>query len=228
MKKSKDRKGKKKKIIVFKNPEKKDNKIWTEKRFKKNPANFPEPFRMLMIGMPNSGKTNMVKNVLVNRGKDYFEKIFLLHPSGKKCEEYAKIDLTILEKVPSGEEFNRKYKNLLIIDDIELKNSISGKQNIAKVNKLFTFASTHKNLSIILTTQDPQSQIMSGLIKIFNVLIIFKIDDGYFMDYLKRKLNLDSKIFSAYKMLKNITDNITIDRIPNSPAPLRLNLFQKI
>ena len=41
-------------------------------------CNFPHPFRLILVGPPNSGKTNIIYNILIHK-KPPFERILIFH-----------------------------------------------------------------------------------------------------------------------------------------------------
>ena len=65
-----------KKILVIPN---KDKLGWHERwDSKRDMLNFPHPYRFCISSVPNSGKTNLIKNILL-RANPSFKKIYLYH-----------------------------------------------------------------------------------------------------------------------------------------------------
>ena len=62
-----------KELIKIDNPDKKWHEHWHEKR---NPLNIIHPFRCLIFGSPNTGKTTNIKNIIL-RANPIFKKIYV-------------------------------------------------------------------------------------------------------------------------------------------------------
>ena len=80
----------KNKIFVIPN----EDKIWHEK-VPDNLCSFPHPFRICFIAPPNSGKSMILKNVLIQCDPP-FEKIYLVH-NDVETQEYNTIDLEYID-----------------------------------------------------------------------------------------------------------------------------------
>ena len=128
-----------------------EDKLFHEEPDYKNLCNFPHPFRLILCGGPNSGKTNYIYNVLYNKSPA-FERIINFHndPSSK---EYQNIQADYVEELPPIEEIDPEIMNLLIIEDIDFKNGLNRKQR-SLLDRYYGCFSTHHNISIILTAQD--------------------------------------------------------------------------
>ena len=136
----------KNKLIVLPN----EDKLWHEE-----PTNdlisFPHPFRICLIAPPNSGKSLILKNILLHI-EPPFEAIYLVH-NDVDTQEYNNIDLEYIDNtIPSIDEFDSTRKNLLIIEDIDFKNMNKAQKTI--LDRHMGTNSTHKNISIMLTAQD--------------------------------------------------------------------------
>ena len=69
------------KVIAFDNADKKRAEKWDDKKDKHGNidlANFPCPFRCLLLGKPNSGKSNMIKNLIIHQ-IPRFTDIYVIH-----------------------------------------------------------------------------------------------------------------------------------------------------
>ena len=51
-------------IVVIECPDKKNNEHWDKKR---NIANIPCPYRCILFSVPHSGKSTVIKNLLLNK-----------------------------------------------------------------------------------------------------------------------------------------------------------------
>jgi len=203
---------------VFHNKEKEFHEIWTKER---NKANFPHPFRCLIAGPPNCGKTNMIHN-LISFQEPPFQKIFIMHPDPEN-KEYENIKYKHLEDIPNKKLFIKTVKNLLIIDDSELKNLRKNEE----INKLFSHVSTHRNLSIIISTQDITSQLFITIPRMSNIFIIFKYHNVDCIQIIANKIGIGKKDLVSI-MLENMIephDSLCFDRTLTTKYPLRKNLF---
>ncbi len=206
--------------------------------------------------MPNSGKTNSVLNLLVKqtsyKGGKKWKNIFLIHPKyfnyhpdpkqeaknegiiveDPDIPEYKEIDFVCLKFFPSQNYFEdiAKQFNCLIIDDIDILQAISGSNTRKqRVNKLLSYTSTHHNLSTIITSQDPSSQLNQMIMRMCNVFICHPLRDK------NQIITLSSKIGCNYQTLKflyslcdNIHDFCVLDYTEESPAKYRLNMYVPI
>jgi hypothetical protein len=209
-----------KELIHIKNKEKEWHEKWNKER---DPLNFPHPFRMLLLGGVNSGKTNTIKNIMA-RIEPIFKKIYLLHCGGEWTKEYEEIEHTILHGFEelSNETFDGKEKSLLIIEDMCLQNL--NKVEKRKIDRLFGYISTHRNLSIMLTSQNfmsipPKAREMS------NILIIWKVRDTDLLKIIGRRIGLSKEemISLSRKVFHEYRDSLWIDDTAESPFPLRKN-----
>jgi hypothetical protein len=216
------------KIIVIKNKDKQFDEKWYPNR---NIANFPAPFRMCLVGAVGGGKTNTAKNIIL-RAHPQYDKIILCH-CDKSSKEWDDLDLEPEDKffnsqLPPLEFFEGKEpkeKWLLIIEDCEFKNE--GKNN--ELSMLFRYISSHKKVSIMLLYQN-----FTGIPKIArrlaNVFVCWKIPDTFALETIGRKCGLKKgELIDLFeRVATGPKDSITLDMTPETPAPLRLNVFQKI
>lgn len=215
----------KNKIIVFKN---RDKEGWYESWNKKRDLlNFPHPYRCVVSANPGSGKTNMIKNLIV-RARPHFKKLYLCH-FDLETKEYEDVEVLKLNTLPEAKSilFKPTNKSLLIIDDYDYQSL--NKTEHKNLRSLFKYTSTHRGLSIIVATQD-----------FFNLPpIIRRLSSVYFI--WKGSADLDS-LFTIgrrigfkkdeFKRLLDMCvskfDNICIDFTPDTFAPLRLNGYTLI
>lgn len=166
------------KLTVIANPEKKKHEKWEAGR---DLLDFPRPFRWGILGAVSCGKTSMILNYLVKSHR--YDNIFIMHPAtynpsiSKEDEsannnivapevdipEYEGVDFVGLAYLPGMKYFDNvadKY-NLFIIDDIDLISYCKKRSELRneRLNKLFSFVSSHKNVSITVSSQDAASQL---------------------------------------------------------------------
>lgn len=241
-----------KRVIALPNKEKKNHEKWTNDR---DWLDFPRPFRWLIAGKVSCGKTTLILNYLIKSSETKsYDNIFLLHPNTYMANvsmddeqinqniinevadpvvEYEGVDYTPLAFIPSMKYFDEiaKKRNLMIIDDIDINSYLKKRRELRdeRINKLLSFVSSHKNLSIIISSQDPSSQIPPFIMKMSNVITIYKPRDSYIVQTLSRKLNFEYKQLKTFlSICKSDHDAITFDYIANSPAPYRFNIYEKV
>jgi len=216
------------KIIVIKNKDKMYDEKWYSNR---NIANFPAPFRMCLVGAVGGGKTNTAKNIIL-RAYPQYDKIILCH-CDKSSREWSDIEIapedtfydSQLPPLDFFEEKDPKEKWLILIEDCEFKNEGKNKE----LSMLFRYISSHKKVSVMLLYQN-----FTGIPKIArrlaNVFVVWKIPDTMALETIGRKCGL--KKGELIDMFETIAtgpkDSICLDMTPNTSAPVRLNIFQKI
>lgn len=235
-------------IITFDCQDKSNNEIWTPNR---SPINIIRPYRCVILGQPNSGKSGMAKNLIIH-AKPEFSEIFVW--SNGASREWSKIADQMIttedimedteldmfkddveeEELQNQIEGTRKSKKhrLLIIDDIEIS-KIATKMK-KQVNLLFKHISSHYNLSIIVCLQDYSMLPVDirSCLNVFAISLNFKDLQG--ISIFGRKVGLSYRSFKKlFTHLKDTTHNrqfsyLVIDNTPNTPNPLSINFFQKI
>ena len=216
------------KLVVIKNKDKQWDEKWHDNR---NIANFPAPFRMCLVGGVGAGKTNTAKNIIL-RARPMYDKIILCH-CDKSSKEWDDLDIdddskffdSQLPSLDFFEDKDPKEKWLLLIEDCEFKNEGKNKE----LSMLFRYISSHKKVAIMLLYQN-----FTGIPKIArrlaNIFVVYKIPDTLALECIGRKCGL--KKGELIEMFDTIApgpkDSITLDLTPGTPAPIRLNLFQRV
>ena len=214
-----------KKIRVFKN---KDKEGWYEKWTKnRDLMNFPHPFRAIVSAHPGSGKTNMIKNIIL-AADPHFKRIFLCHYC-PETKEYEDLDIIPLDEIPDPNSafFDPKHKSLLIIDDQEFKFMPKAMQR--RMDRLWGYTSTHRGLSICCATQN-FTNLPPVVRRMSNIFFIWKgttdIED---LKLIGRKLGLNKEqTLSLFNNCKSRFDQICFDQTIDSPAPIRFNGYDII
>ena len=83
------------KVVAFDNSDKKKAEKWDDKKDKHGNldlANFPCPFRCLLLGPPNSGKSNLIKNLIIHQ-KPRFTDIYVIHQDSDGTTEWNDLDI---------------------------------------------------------------------------------------------------------------------------------------
>lgn len=235
------------------NKEKSHFEHWDKDR---NIANFIHPYRLLIQGLPNSGKTTTALSILA-QAKPLFDEIIICHAKyfdssissedPKELEipnneidlpEYEGIDFTCgLRSIPLGYTYFKRFqnaenskKNCLIIDDLELREWCRGKyERQIALNKLFSYQSTHHGLSIIITCQDGTSQLPVGIRREANVNVIFKGRDRNAIQYQATCLGFPkATLIAMFELCKSNHDSICFDATDSTPYPFRYNIVNPI
>ena len=231
-------------IILVKNKQKASHETWHGDR---NLADLPCPSRILLASSPNGGKTSVCLN-LIMRANPPYQKIFLSHPSllvsgdtepdedgqeideyddGEPVEEYKSLDYIPVHGIPPPTYFdNGCKKQLWVVDDLEMKTL--NKVDKANLNKCLSFASTHFNLSIIVTTQDPFTQLPVCVLRFINFACLWKYNNLSYMRMVLNRLGIGKK--QTEKIIEemapyNTHDFLTLDNTVNAPHRFRRNLF---
>jgi len=213
-----------KKLLAIPNKDKEWHEKWTEDR---DMLNIPHPFRAVLIGPPNVGKTTVILNMII-RATPQFEEIKVVHCDADFTKEYQVLgdDIEMLSEIPPVEFWSGHVKTLVIVDDLELKTL--GKAQTKNLDRLFGFVSTHKNISIILTSQDA-FQIPTIVRRCASLWILWKGTDRDSMNQLSRKVGYNKDQFERlFEMAPEFHDSLWIDKTRGSPYPLRLNGFEMI
>ena len=224
-------------IIAFENSDKKKAEKWTDKNKldksgKIDLANFPTPFRALFLGAPNSGKSNMIKNLIIHQ-RPRFTDIYVVHQDSDGTSEWNDIDPNgILNDIPDQDWFNEiteepDKKILLIIDDLEMANA--NKIRNHNLSVLFRYISSHKNISVCLTSQNFFS-VKPDVRKNANIFFCWKPVARNEIGLIENRVGLDkgtlNQMFKEFR--KTQYDGFCFDFTTSAPAPIRFNLFDPI
>lgn len=205
------------KIYIFPNKDKKFHEKWTKER---RPLNIPHPFRAVLLGKPNSGKTLISKNLILHQ-RPKFQKIYLIHCDAKFTKEWDDVGVSILEDIPDPTWWPGKVKTLVIIDDAAV-NKLSKEQD-KNLDRLFGFCSTHKNISVIITQQDA-FKVPVSVRRNSNLWILWKADDLDSTDIIRRRVGIKKEKWEElFGMIKSNHDSVWIDLTNKSPYKLRFN-----
>jgi hypothetical protein len=205
-----------------------NDKTWHEKwSTKRNMLNIPHPFRALCLGPPNCGKSSAIQHLLL-RAKPTFKEVIVIHCDPEFTKEYDDLgdQVQLTDEIPHPTDFVGEEKTLVVIDDIEVKRL--SKEQMARLDRLFGFVSTHKNISIIMTAQNA-FDIPPIVRRCTNLWILWKIDDIESLQMLVRKTGIKKALFDKlFDLCENKHDSIWIDKTEGSPYPLRFNGFEVI
>lgn len=212
------------KMIYLSNIDKKFQEKWSKDR---DPLNIPHSFRMAICGRPNSGKSTVIKNIIM-RINPSFDNIFLLH-CDPMTQEWNDIPMLIkLSDLPPPDWWSqfRTSKNLLIIDDWDLKLKGEAATNL---ERCFGYVSSHCSLSIMITQQN-FFYFPTAVKKNCNVFVCcarpHDLDALYCLGrrlgYNKRKM----EAISNHAWKDDRRNSLWIDETSNSPYPMRINGYE--
>jgi len=200
------------------------DKAFHEKWYKgRNMINIPHPWRGMFIGPPNKGKSQTIKHILL-RTKPEFEEVFCVHCDGKYTDEWDDVGVQMLESIPAPDEWLGEVKTLVILDDLEY----NGMDKIQKsnLNRLFGYVSTHKNISVALTSQDAFN-VPSSVRRCANLWVMWRCPDMDAMSMVGRKSGIKAKNFNGIfdQLLCEEYDSLWLDTTAKTPYPKRKNGF---
>ena len=206
------------KLKIFKNPDKAWHEEWTPKR---NIMNIPHPHRFYICGRPNSGKTSFIFNLILKQSPP-FQELIVLHCDPEYTKEYDDLGAIFPKNIPSPDSFEGKKKTLVVLDDIDYKSL--NKEQQGNLDRLFGFVSTHKNISVYLTAQDAFT-IPPSVRRCASGAVLWRMHDVDALQMMGRKLNYTGKELLALmdKHIENSHDCIMIDNTHKTPYPLRKN-----
>ena len=212
------------KIIVLKSNDKLGREKWSKNR---DLMNFPAGYRMVLCGPPSCGKSCIVKNLLVH-AEPLYDRAILCH-FDNLSRDYEDTDVETFDNdFPRNDDIDGSQKNLIIFEDLNYDGLSKEQKN--DLASLFKYVSSHKNCSIIWTCHDLTTGLAPCIRRLANIYVLFKLSDMSTLNHIGQKCGMTSKdfmeIFKEY--IKQPHDNLCIDLTQASPAPLRLNMYQKL
>lgn len=213
------------KILHIPNPDKTFHEKWYKGR---NMCNLPHPFRCVALGPPGMGKTTIVKNLLL-RADPPFEEVVVIHCDSGYTREYDDIgdQVELLSEIPAPEEWEGMVKTLVVLDDLEFKGM--NKDQKRNLDRLFGYCSTHKNISVILCSQDAFN-VPPIVRRCSNLFILWRMRDLDSLAMVARKSGLSpaelKKIFDT--IMTEPRDSLWLDYTPGTQYPLRKNGYLTI
>jgi hypothetical protein len=215
-------------IVDLKNPDKKKHEEYKKGQ---NPIRFPKPFRCVIMGKVNSGKSLLAKHILMaHQGcAPKFEEVHVVHGcDDTHTTEYESIEPTsVMKDIPSYLDFDPKPHKLLLLDDVDFTGM--GPQELKRLSELFRFGSTHCNMSIILMHQS-WFRVPKIVKDCCNVFIIFRPHDNDELASIGRRVGMGKKkIFDIFdSCLPKWRDSLLINLIPGASHKFYKNLFEPI
>lgn len=211
------------KLFMLPNADKSFHEKWYEGR---NKLNFPHPWRGVFLGPPNVGKTTTIKHIIL-RAKPQFEEVVVIHCDADYTKEWDDIDCEMLKEIPAPEDWEGRVKTLVILDDIEYKGM--DKTQKRNLDRLFGFVSTHKHISVALTSQDPFN-VPPIVRRCSNLWVLWRCPDLDAMSVVARKTGMKAEGFNSLfnQLMLEKKDGLWMDMTDKSPYPMRKNGFNII
>ena len=215
-------------LVDMSNPDKTRHEVYKPGQ---NCIRFPKPFRCVILGKVNSGKSYLAKHILMaHQGcAPKFEEVHIVHGcADTHTTEYDLIEPTsISQEIPSYLDFDPMPHKLLILDDVDFTGM--NQKDLKRISELMRFGSSHCNLSVILMHQ-AFFRIPKIVKDCSNVFIIFRPHDNDELASIGRRVGLKKKkIFDLFNdCLPEWRDSLLINLIPNAPHKFYKNLFTPI
>lgn len=208
-------------IIPFKNKDKKFHEKWTGGR---NLLNFPHPWRGVLLGPPNSGKSTAVKNMLL-RADPPFTRMVVIHCDPDGTKEYDDCDAEVIGEIPPPESWPGDEKTLVVVDDVDVKRM--SKDQASALDRLFGYVSTHKNISCILCSQDAFN-VPPGIRRCSSLWVLWPSADVSSIATCARKCGNVPFQQMFQRLCHTNHDALWVDLTNKTPCKLRLNGFTPI
>jgi hypothetical protein len=199
---------------------------WTDNRAK-DIANFVHPSRICLCGPPSVGKSFYMKQMILHQ-RPMFKELYIIHGDAECTQEFDDLDPTMMmTEFPEICFWDGAVKTCVIIDDVEF--SALNKEQVARLNKLVRYGSSHKNLTIYISHQS-FFDLPSLIRKLCNVFVLWKPRSLMELKIIANRVgytaNQIEHIFENH--CAEYRDALCIDLSYNSPAELRKNLWTVI
>lgn len=221
-----------KEIVAIRCSDKRGNEKWTPERAR-DLANFPTPFRAVILGPPNKGKSTLAKNIILHQ-RPRFQEVYVVHEDSQYSGEWDDLEPTAkFAEIPPLEfwceldDSGPYVKRCVVLDDLEYVSAC--KERLKNLCILMRYASSHKGISIIAAHQS-WFDFPKIAKKMSNVLIVYKPTARDELAMIENRCGLPihtmQEIFAS--LAPGFYDSLTVDLTKDSPAPLRVNLFQRV
>ena len=226
----------KNKIVAFKNKDKSFAEKWSDGKQPRDWLNIPWAYRGVLTGPPNSGKSTIVKN-LVMKARPYYTKVMVVHyamdEEGDGCDDYAEFEddegfsVVPLSSLPDPRKINpKKEKFMLILEDIPMAHLTKIEKQ--KLDRLYGYSSSHRGVTVLTCAQN-SFDVPVGARRCSNLFILWAQPDLMALALMAGRTGYKVEDFrKLFKLCKGRHDSIWIDLTENSPAPLRLNGYELI
>ncbi len=207
---------------------------WSSKYDPQDPYSFfaLPTCKALLIARPNSGKSNLIKN-LIMFAKPQYTFIYICHHT-LKTREYDDINMSenvvMSTELPTDEDFpledeeGKEQRNLCILDDVYTRRL--SKDDEKKLNKLFTYVSSHCNTTVLMSCHDYVTVPVS-IRRSVDIVFLWKIIDQQSQQLLTKKFGLSKTglydLFKNKDLIPSKYSFLTVDFLPNTPAKFRID-----
>jgi len=213
-------------LLVFHNVEKEHHEKWYKGR---DLLDFPHPFRCVISASPNTGKTNIIKNIIYRcqKGKNMFKRLYLLHGDIDNLE-YDDIKFKKLTEVPKPEKLTKNNeKSLLVVDDYITSKKMN-KEDEKRLSMIMSTISTHHDFSVIITTQYI-TYIPVSIRTLANIHIVSKINNMLLINATASYIGIPVEKFKEINdkyLIPNPHATLWVDSTYNTPARYRINGYE--
>jgi hypothetical protein len=218
-------------VIIIKNSEK-DTGGWNESWNKpkhRNIAHIPHPFRLLALGRPGRGKTNMIKNIFLKHQSSNkpFVKLYVMTCDEDSTEWNDCDPNEVSTQLPDVDFFDPKYKTALVIDDFEFARM--SKIEVRRLSTIMRFVSTHRNVSVMLGFQS-FFDCPNICRKTANCFMIYKPVSKIELVTIANRVGVDADdLKMIFKTICTTPyDHLFVDRTISTPYFLRKNIYKQI
>lgn len=206
-------------LLTFVNKDKRTHERWTRDR---DLGNIPHPARIILAGPPGSGKSTAIKNLLLRADPPY-KKILIICTDPNFTQEYADVDHIALNECPHPKDFPGREKWAVILEDLDF--TAMTRTQKYNLNRLFGYVSSHKNITIMLSVQDPIA-CPTFARRAANFFIFAKSPDVNATAAIASRVGMNKTLLlKLFGLCPQPYDTIWIDGTFNTPAPLRKNCY---
>lgn len=187
-------------------------------------SNFKRGSRVLITGPPNFGKSNIVKNLIINQAPPFkYIQIFVADKNTKEYEFGEKI--STIDEIMDYTKLNKDEKLLIVFEDVEFHSM--KKKELEYIDKLCRFGCTHLGVSVIISCQNYFGCPISLRRKI-DIFYLLKMDKQT-SELISRTIPLNKTQFRTLcdMVFINRFDSMCIDST-HSTSTFRRNLNENI
>jgi hypothetical protein len=186
-------------------------------------SNFPRGSRIILAGLPNSGKSHDIKTIIFNAKPRYERVIVIVADINTKEYDLTNEVYTSVLDIPNLVDIYEK--TLLVFDDVDF--IALKKEEKILIDSLFKFYASHYGLTCIIACQNYFSSPVSLRRKI-NIFILHRTSNMIIKRVFSELGVINPKKANAFikKYLSEKHDSITV--YPEHDIPLRHNLIYPI